>query len=408
MKKEDNNTVFLALVRAGLWAYDQFQVSQDSQARMSDQSSSASFKFFDERSGKAERRESVDWEEVYRLACEQSVLGLVLAGLERFRLQYQSFKIPKVMLLQWIGEVQVLEQQNKAMNYFIGIIAEKLKAAGISCVLIKGQGIAQCYERPLWRAAGDVDLLLDDENFEKAKSFLTPLALPGSIKDVNDVKEYCLTIDLWAVELHGSLRCRLSSRMERSLDAIQEKICKGEVRIWENDGQAVPLPSVDNDVFVIFTHIIKHFFKGGIGLRQFCDWCRLMWTNKDSVDIALLEQRLHEMAILTEWKAFAAFAVDYLGMPFEAIPFYDDSKKWSRKAERILADILREGNFGHNRNYSYYQKYPFIICKIISLWNHFKDTAKHSLIFPIDSWRVFFRVLHRGVDIAVQGNVSIR
>ena len=36
--------------------------------------------------------------------------------------------------------------------------------------------MAQCYERPLWRSCGDVDFFLDDENYEKAKGFLKPLA----------------------------------------------------------------------------------------------------------------------------------------------------------------------------------------------------------------------------------------
>ncbi len=52
---------------------------------------------------------NVDWEKVYQLAQKQSVQGIVLQGIERFRIQDSSFKIPKVLLLQWIGEVQVIE-----------------------------------------------------------------------------------------------------------------------------------------------------------------------------------------------------------------------------------------------------------------------------------------------------------
>lgn len=40
------------------------------------------------------------------------------------------------------------------MNYFIGVLTDKIKEADIGAVLMKGQGVAQCYERPLWRVAG--------------------------------------------------------------------------------------------------------------------------------------------------------------------------------------------------------------------------------------------------------------
>lgn len=82
------------------------------------------------------------------------MLGLVLAGLER-----SDVKPPKPVLLQWIGEVQMLEQRNQAMNYFIGVVVEKMREAGIETLLLKGQGVAQCYVRPLWRSCGDVDFL---------------------------------------------------------------------------------------------------------------------------------------------------------------------------------------------------------------------------------------------------------
>ena len=37
------------------------------------------------------------------------------------------------------------------MNYFIGVMTEKMTEAGIRSVLVKGQGGARCCERPLWR-----------------------------------------------------------------------------------------------------------------------------------------------------------------------------------------------------------------------------------------------------------------
>jgi hypothetical protein len=213
-----------------------------------------------------------------------------------------------------------------------------------------------------------------------------------------------MTIDNWVVELHGSLHCGLSRKIDRNLDEIQNNIfCGGNVRSWMNSKTQIFLPGISEDVIFVFAHILKHFYIEGIGLRQICDWCRLLWTYKDSLNHGLLESRIRKMGLMTEWKVFAAFAVKWLGMPVEAIPMYDDAAKWSRKAERIKAFVMSVGNFGHNRDMSYYGKYPFLVRKCISMWQRVGDLLNHARIFPLDSLRFLPAMLVNGVRSAVRG-----
>jgi hypothetical protein len=134
-----------------------------------------------------------------------------------------------------------------------------------------------------------------------------------------------MTIEKWIVELHGSLHTELSSKLDKVVDSVQDEVFyHGCVRTWVNGEVQVFLPSPDNDVIFIFTHYLKHFYKGGLGLRQICDWCRLLWSYGQSLNYGLLESRLRTMGLMTEWKAFAAFAVEYLGMPVEVMPLFDE------------------------------------------------------------------------------------
>ena len=103
----NTQTVFLELVKAGLWGNGNLDIRIDG---------------------------TTDWQEVYRLANEQSVLGLVLAGLE-----HSDIKPPKEFLLQWIGEVQLIEQRNKAMNAFVAEAIGALREQDIYALLVKGQ-----------------------------------------------------------------------------------------------------------------------------------------------------------------------------------------------------------------------------------------------------------------------------
>ena len=379
-----DNTIetFFALLRAGLWEKD-VRLAQYGE---------------------------IDYENVLRLSEEQSVVGLVTAGME----QVADVNVPQEWLMQFIGETLQIEQQNKEMNVFISELKEKLSNVGIYTLLVKGQGIAQCYERPLWRTSGDVDLLLGNDNYKKAKAFLIPKAMSVDPEGIYG-KHLGMTIDQWVVELHGRMCCGLSSRTDKVLDEIQkDTFYSGNVRSWDYNGTQIFMLSAENDAFYVFTHFLSHFYKGGIGLRQICDWCRLLWKYKDTIKTDMLKSYIKRSGLESEWNTFGAFAVEYLGMSIEAMPLLDVrsqkedgrcviDKRLRRKAERIKDFIMMSGNFGHNRDMGYYDKYPYLVRKVISLGRRCGDLFRHARIFPLDSIRFSFWIMLNGVRSAVRG-----
>ncbi len=335
----------------------------------------------------------VDYAQVLQLAEEQSVIGLVAAGLEHVI----DTKLQQNDLLQFISQTIQIEQRNAAMNHFIGVTVKQMRNNGIESLLVKGQGVARCYERPLWRSSGDIDFLFDGFNYSKALDFLAPKA---EIVDKEDNRKLHIAMGIghWEIELHGSLRGLLWKSLDNKIDELQkEAFANKRCRVWNNDGVEVLLPNPNDDAVFIFTHILQHYFKSGIGIRQICDWCRLLWTYRKDIDLTLLESRLKRMGVMTEWKAFAAFAVDVLGMPSEAMPLYVSTTHWSHKAKRMLSYILETGNFGHNRDTEYINTAPFIIRKLISFWRHTKDGIRHFMVFPRDSIKVWICLIKNGI-----------
>ena len=363
--------VYFALLRAGLW---EREVSLSS--------------FGD-----------IDFSEVYKLAEEQSVIGLIAAGVEHV----SDLKVPQSMALLFVGGALQHEQRNTAMNHFIGEMIDDMRSADIYTLLVKGQGVAQCYERPLWRASGDVDLYLSDTHFEKAKHYFRPLV--GSF---DPETESALHINMhygrWVVEIHANQHCSISIRANKVLDEIHRDLFyNGNVRSWKIGNTQVFLPSPNNDALLIFTHFLNHFYKGGLGVRQICDWCRLLWFYRYEINISLLEKMLKKMGLMSIWKAFASFAIDYLGMPAEAMPFYSIDKKWSKKAQKIGAFIMEVGNFGHNRDLSYYGKKSKLLRKSTSFGRRCGDMIRHTRIFPFESFRFFPYMVYSGFKAAAQG-----
>lgn len=381
MNLDNNHKVFFELLKAGL-----FPVHGE---------------------GKSDIRidSTTNWNVVYQLAQEQSLQGIVLQGIEELRAKGIEVNISKVLLLQWIGEVQIIEQQNKTLNAFINTLAEKLEKENVKTLLVKGQGVAQCYERPYWRASGDVDLILDDENYHLGKLVLSKMASHEHEENLFD-KHYSAKVDEFVVELHGTMRGMLTKKADDFMDELQVDLFKNyRSREWNNDGSVVKLPCPDDDLLFVFTHILKHFFNYGIGLRQVCDWCRLLYTFRDSLDYGLLESRLRKMGLMSEWRVFGALAVEYLGYPKDSMPFLESSRvqELKRKVDRVLAFILETGNFGHNRDNSYYNNTNAVVRGIISLWRHTCDSFKHSFIFPVDSVRIWSRMFMFGICDALKG-----
>ena len=343
--------------------------------------------------------EKVDYNKIYKLAEEQSVVGIVAAGIEFVT----DVKTPSDAALLFAGSALQIESQNKAMNKFLAALVEKMRAAGIYTLLIKGQGIAQCYERPLWRSCGDVDLLLSNVDYKKALNYLRPLATHVDNEDQYSI-HLAMMIEAWEVELHGSLRGGLWKSIDGELDKVQNNIINnGCSRTWMNGETQIILPRADEDIVYVFAHILQHFYKEGVGLRQICDWCRLIWTYREKINVVLLEKHLRCMGVMTEWKAFSAFAVEYLGMPIDSMPFYNPSRKWVKKAKIIEEFMLETGNLGHNRDYSYHQKYSYVVYKAISLWKHTKDIIRYFFVFPMDSTKVCWSMVKEGVTAVFQG-----
>ena len=390
MSHELNINALFALVRIGLWGHTE---TTETTERIS--------------------LEKVDWDEVLRLAQEQGVTGLVAQGIENLNANL-NFKVPQEVVLQFVGATLQMEQRNKTMNSFIAETVEGLRKEGIYTLLVKGQGIAQCYEKPLWRPSGDVDFFLNNDDYEKAIAFLAPLA-SNSKPERRYSKEIGFYINQFLVELHGTLRTGLSTRVDKVIDDVQREVFyEGKVRSTQfqvssskfQEGQndnanlngasqgsksvQVFMPGVDEDLFLVFTHFIKHFYKeGGVTLRQLCDWCRLLWTYKDKVNASLLEKRLRKAGLMAEWRAFAVVAVDLLGMPAEAMPLFNiiaivnlnskvaqktqnnygsrfrvQGSRLDKKVEKIVAFILKGGE-----------------------WRKWRDTMTVARIFPWSTLR---------------------
>ena len=159
-----------------------------------------------------------------------------------------------------------------------------------------------------------------------------------------------------------------------------------------------------------------------------------MMNRRECIDRDLLLRRLREMGIVSEWKAFGAFAVEYLGLPlsvYRLLLLEDDvnpletcgtseqarandnenvnlkPETWNlkpslrRKARRICRVVMEAGNFGHNKDNSYRSKYPKLVEKSITFFRRLGEYARLIAIFPMDAPRFFVTYVGRRTKAAI-------
>lgn len=280
-----------------------------------------------------------DWQQIYETAAKQSLVGVVLHGIEELRAKNVDLSVPKILLLQWIGEVQVIAQQNKKLNEAAEHLIRVFKNGGLRSCVLKGQGVARMYDGTLSlrRQPGDIDLWVEGGR-EKVLQFLKSSYLKTGTVVIHHVD--ASIIEGVETEVHF-----LPSYSYNYLRYVKyKKYFKKEANqqfdhFDEQVGFAYPTNRF-NAVYLMM-HIFRHVFHEGIGLRQLMDYYFVLTHLTD-------EERKWAYVKL-KWLGIekVTSAVMYV---MKAVFLMDDKYLLCNPSEKtgkyLLDEIFVGGNFG--------------------------------------------------------------
>lgn len=281
---------------------------------------------------------------IYEESEKQAVTGLLICGVDKLPANQRP---PQPVLLQWIGVWQMTEQRNKTMNARCCELLGMLNAQGLRGSILKGQGIAQLYDKELrvLRQSGDIDVFVDC-GLKKALEF----AKSQGQKEVEwDYKHLHLNIwDDTEVEMHYRVEVLLNLWKNRKLqrwfkehqDAIQGSRFKVQ-------GGEIVTPTVEFNVFYILLHIYRHFLYEGVGLRQIVDYYFVL-KNLDAnlnhdINESYAYMAVREFGMVRFARGLMWVMQETLGMPSQWMLWEPDKKE----GEYILKQVMTGGNFGH-------------------------------------------------------------
>ena len=287
-------------------------------------------------SGGALPAENVDWPAVFALAGQQKLLPIVFEAARKTPAAAENAALFAAVKQQVIA--QVLHQTMRASEF--ADLYQKLRAAGLHPVVVKGQLCSRLYPQTDHRISADDDIYIPDAEFMACHEQLLANGLrtdtPADGLASADEVSYTKKDSPLYIELHRHL-------FDSSEDAHDElNHFFADLKPVEIDGfLAMPL---HEHLLYLILHAYKHFVRSGIGLRQFCDiglWARAYHAEIDW-------QRLHEQCEGVHAATFAAAAFriarDYLGIDFDLPAPWSDSVD----VEPLLHDSLCGGVYGSN------------------------------------------------------------
>ena len=237
-------------------------------------------------------------------------------------------------------------------------VCQNFENEGFANCILKGQGNALLYPDPYMRTPGDIDIYLSGGR-RKIMKYVDQVC-PNQVMRYHHVD---FPVMKTAIEVHFTPSYMFfpihNSRMQKWFKEVMGEQCNHRVSLPDGYGE-IHVPQVSFNVIYILSHLHRHIFTEGIGLRQLLDYyfVLLKWhtdltnltdSNKSLPQMTLINTDLdalrHKLKYLGLWK----FAQAVMFVMKEVFGLSEDRMivpMDEREGRFLLAEIMRGGNFG--------------------------------------------------------------
>lgn len=274
-----------------------------------------------------------DWLELYKEAQRQSLVGVLLTGVETVVASGEDR--PK-FLVQWIVQVLALEKRNLLLNTRCREITELFAKQGLRICVLKGQGTAMLYPNPLRRQCGDIDLWVEGKRDDIYKVLKRNWTVGKTVVHHADVEVF----DDVSVEIHFVPSFCYSPFRYHKYKSFFRRY--GDRQFANYDRlSGFSRPEAGFNAVYSLMHIFHHVLHEGIGLRQILDYhytlCNLDEAERTTVYAELRWLGLSKFAsavMYVEQQMFGLNSESMLCAPSESL------------GALLLSEIEKSGNFG--------------------------------------------------------------
>ena len=218
-----------------------------------------------------------DWKELYAIAQKQALLGVLFHGIRRLP---KELAPEQKLLMQWMAMAEQIRKQNIRLFQDSVKVCQNFENEGFANCILKGQGNALLYPDPYMRTPGDIDIYLSGGR-RKIMKYVDQVC-PNQVMRYHHVD---FPVMKTAIEVHFTpsyMFCPIHNwRMQKWFEEVMGEQCNHQVSLPDGYGE-IHVPHVSFNVIYILSHLYRHIFTEGIGLRQLldyyyvvCDFCKV-------------------------------------------------------------------------------------------------------------------------------------
>lgn len=153
-------------------------------------------------------------------------------------------------------------------------ILEKLRENNIKCVILKGCSVSMNYNDPMYRILGDIDILVDESDYEKAIHIFLGDKPHDPQKDKHKF-HYGLEYKGYTIEVHKYITIYSSENenLKNELNNILDDTQIGILDIYK-----FPILNNKHQAICLLMHLKRHMLRNNTNLRMLIDY--LVFANK--------------------------------------------------------------------------------------------------------------------------------
>ena len=205
------------------------------------------------------------------------------------------------------------------------------EAAGVKCLPLKGSVIKGIYPRPELREMSDIDVLIAEEDMDKATECLKTqgYTLQQAIKHHDIYKKAPVMV----IEAHRSL-------YDKTVDGNQYRYFKGFDKAKLREGKQYIYDFSPEDFYIyMLAHAAKHFYVMGCGIRNLVDIYVYLKKYRDAMNMEYVEEELRKCGIYDFAQNAEKLAFDWL-----------EGREFDGFEEDLFQYMLDSGIYGKDEN----------------------------------------------------------
>lgn len=281
---------------------------------------------------------NVNWNDQYVIAKKQALIGVIFHGI---KLLPKELAPDADLLMTWMGMAQKIRQQNIRLFMDSAKVCKNFKQEGFRCCVLKGQGNALLYPDPYMRTPGDIDIYLDGGR-KRVMQYINKVC-PKKVMRYHHVD---FPVIRTAIEVHFTpsyMFCpKHNRRMQRWFGEVMDLQCSNVVALPDGYGE-ISVPTINFNVIYILSHLYRHVFTEGIGLRQLLDYYYVLkaWEH-DEKALMYVQNMINYFGMMKFAGGIMYGLHEVFGLPTSKmiVPIDENEGKF------LLDEIMRGGNFG--------------------------------------------------------------